>query len=196
MKLYLFIIFTLISTGVTSQKYALVGDKNRFLCKSDSIEFYFQKDDLEIIKVDTILELHYFYDNGRYEQEVKSFIWNENNSIKMKSISGCDETIETEILRYSNEEIFKSYFNDSLYIQNHDPEDYSWSHDFGYWFEIKTDKFKKRGYIRDESRGVDNFQMVGGENETEKLKSDAEINQLIKWLNEIDLVLNKQNKRN
>ena len=114
----------------------------------------------------------------------------------MKSITGCDETIETEILRYSNEEIFKSYFNDSLYMQNHDPEDYLWSHDFGYSFEIKTDKFKKRGYIRDESRGVDNFQMVGGENETEKLKSDAEINQLIKWLNEIDLVLNNQNKRN
>jgi len=179
----------------TCQKYALVGDKNRFVCKSDSIDYYFQKNYLQENQIDTIIKLHYFYDNGRYEKEKKALIWNENKSIKIKSIFGCDEITELGVVKYAGKNIFLNYLRDSLVTTNHELTNYSRSHDFGYRFEIQIGDYKKIGYIRDQSRGIDNFRSPGDKDKAVKLKIEAEKNQLIKWLNEIDFELNELLKK-
>ena len=194
MKYLLILILAGIFMEANCQKYALVGDTNQFVCKSDSIDFYFEKEYIKTNDIDTLIELHYFYDNGRYEDEMKAIIWKENGTVKIKSIMGCDEITETEIREYPYSDVFQEYFQDSLSTQEHNL-DSGWSHEYGYWFSIKQNDFFQKGYIRDSRRGIDNFSSPDEEDKTEQLKKEAEKNPLVKWVNQIDIEILNQLKK-
>lgn len=193
MKYFLAIIIIGFVLEGTCQKIVLEGDTARFVCKSDSVEFNFKKDYLEVNKIDTLIELHYFYDNGRYEDEMNAFIWREDGHIKLKAFSGCDSLTETAILEYQNSKVFETYFQDSLFTENHNLYSVR-SHDYGYWFSIKQKDFFNKGYIRDDRRGKDNFHKNGAKKKRKDLK-EAEKNPLVKWLNQIDNQLLKAFKK-
>lgn len=186
MKKYLIVIFLIgFAIPAKSQKYRLVGDTDRFVCKSDSIEFYFKQDYFERNKVDTILEIHYLYDNGRYEDEIQAYIWKNNGKTKIKIITGCDDAQELEIREIEDQGHFEKYFDNRFDTTEHVLYSGA-SHDYGYSFQIKQGEFVKSGYIRDYIRGIDNFRSREEENNEVELKQDAEKNPLVEWINRID----------
>ena len=76
----------------------LVRPGNRFVCPSDSIMFYFNKNYIEYNEIDTLLALHYLYDNGREEDEVQTLLWKEDGVIKIKIVCGCDQIQEFTVI--------------------------------------------------------------------------------------------------
>ncbi len=178
------LMLTLLPEG-DCQKYALVGDTARFLCKSDSIEFYFTRDYLMSDKVITLIELHYFYDNGRYEDEVKAFLWNEEGDSKIKIITGCDETQDFAIREIDDRGLLHQYFQRNFADLEHVLY-CGTSHDYGYRFTVSKGAFSKQGYVRDYRRGIDNFHRNDRYENAEQLRREAELNPLVKWLNDLD----------
>lgn len=184
---YIILLIILINGLGVGQKYALVGDTSRFLCRSDSLEHLFKLHYINNHSIDTILELEYWYDNGRYEQEVSAFIWQSGGDTKIKAIYGCDEVKVTDIVAYPNQSVFTEFLEDSLY----NTDSYlssGWSHEFGYSFDFKSGSTRRTGYVRDSRRGENNF-----ENESDSIKAEkrqqADQNKLVRWLNLIDDII-------
>ncbi len=182
-----FLLCLSISLTSWSQKYALEGDTNRFVCKSDSLKHVFKSTYLDRLEVDTLLELHYWYSNGRYEQEVMACIWMNDKRVKLKAIYGCDDVRQTRVIDYPNSQIFIDYIDSNLWEEEHHLNS-SWSHEFGYSFNLRYGDFQRAGYVRDSNLGENNF-----EEETTSIKATkrkiADQNPLVKWLNGIDDVI-------
>ena len=182
-----FVLCLSISSICWSQIYALVGDTNRFVCKSDSLKHIFDSTFLDSLKVDTLLELHYWYDNGRYEQEVRAYIWKSDQRVKLKAIYGCDQVGQTKVIDYPDYQIFTDYIDNNLEEEEHRLNS-SWSHEFGYSFNIRYGETQREGYVRDSNRGENNFEEESDSVKATKRKI-ADENPLVAWLNRIDDII-------
>ena len=174
------------ATGL-SQKYALLWDTSQFVCRSDSLKQSFSQEYLAAIDPDSIATFHYWYDNGRYEHEIVAFIWRQRDDILIKAIYGCDEIQQTDIITYPDLSIFFRYYSHDLKSQDQTLNS-SWSHEFGYSFDVKIENTQRFGYIRDSRRGENNF-----DEEAESIKaanrSAADSIPIVRWLNTIDDVI-------
>lgn len=190
MKYLVAIVLLGLGAEAECQKYRLMGDTSRFLCKSDSIDHYFYEEMLKPQKIDTIISLHYYFDNGRYNTEIQGYIWKKNGKINLKAIQGCVEVIETGITEEKVMDFFDFYFRKNCQNLNHMLESRR-SHEDGYSFSIRQNDFQKRGYISDPRRGMDFLEKMSRGKKKRKIR-ELEKNSLIKWINDIDRSLKKE----
>ena len=178
------LLFVLFWSSIYAQKVRLIDDTLLFLCKSDSLAFFFEKNILGNLEIDTLLNLDYYYDNGRTENEMQVFIWKQKGEVLIKAIGGCDEVSESNIGMLNGGDIFKQYFEENLFNWDHYLTSLT-SHEYGYRFTLKQGGFKKEGYIRDSKRGIDHFEKQNRRARQARIRN-AEKNPLVKWINQID----------
>lgn len=130
--------------------------------------------ELKALKVDTLLQVFYHFDNGRGNKARKIFFWTKNgnsyvkairieknNSYKEFDLNDCPEF--NDILDFFSK-------NESR-IKSTNPESQLWiSHNYGYSISLQVNDREYNTYLRDEKRLYD----------TEHFKS--------KWVNLIDVI--------
>lgn len=191
MKGYVSFFILLLPLLVSAQKERLEGDDSRFLCATDSLRYYFKTDTLDAERVDSLLELWYFYDNGRVEEEVAAFIWKKAGKNYLKIFTGCDETSETSIIDLKRTDYFTLFHKAQLdtseiYLLSFD------SHEYGYDFTISEGQNTQHGYVRNSRRGYD---ASLSPRERKKNKKEAEKDPFIYWLNDLHRRIVKELKK-
>lgn len=130
-----------------------------------------------------LIVLEYMFDNGRYEDDHKIFIWRDSLVEYFTILSGLASTIRIDTT--SNHEFIKYYIDEQLDTSNHYLTGAS-SHDFGYYLGIWINGKYKYGDVRDWSRGFDTFGFLEENELIKKRKKIEGSNKFIYWINRID----------
>jgi len=163
MKFLIFSFLLFFTMGSFAQKQRLVGDDSRFLCVADSIN-YFSIKSLTDRRIQLIFSILYDYDNGRVSEAKHYILWKDNETGRMKTITGCDNPSTSDssfILEPGN--LF-NYF-DSCKIDTISREltmISMMSHDMGYFVTVYLSGQEKSFRIRDCDLDIYNEQYRNG----------------------------------
>jgi len=149
----------------------------------DSLKIEVQKEIKKEYDPRDLILLEYMYDNGRYQEDHKIWIWRNDKIEYFTILEGLEKTKRIDTI--SNLNFIQFYIDNELASEEHYLQSVV-SHDFGYYLQITIDGRTKNGYIRDIRRGIDNFKHYS-EEELKLIKEEEESkNPLIKWINLID----------
>lgn len=113
------------------------------------------RNELSKQKVDTILQAHYFFDNGRGEKATNFFFWTKDGKNYVKAI-GLGERKQAKIYETTDcpefKEILDFYFNNIKEITSSEPKPAMiLSHNYGFYVLLKMNRTEFKTYLRNES---------------------------------------------